>query len=231
MQIGKPFTPTSAEEIRVFLGISLCMSITIKPSYRDYWSNEPELHDSFVLQLMPVKRFSFLLSHIHLNDNSVYPGRDSLNYDKLYKIRQLLDSLSQPFSECYKPHCKVAVDEAMVKFKGRFCLKQYMGEKSIKRGYKIWMLCDESCYNLKFHVFMKKIGNKAETGLRQRVVLDLMSGMEGENHIVFGDNYFSSHELFKKIERKEYLCMWHSKSNQGRSSKAKGRKKYKQRRL
>jgi hypothetical protein len=72
--------PVSAEEIRAFLGISLYMGITRKPSYRDYWSNEPDLHDSYVSQLMPVKRFSFLLSHIHLN-NSVQPCRDSPNFD------------------------------------------------------------------------------------------------------------------------------------------------------
>jgi hypothetical protein len=58
-QIGKPFTP-SAEEMRVFLGINLYMGIIRKPSYRDYWSNEPDLHDSNVSQLIPVKRFSFL---------------------------------------------------------------------------------------------------------------------------------------------------------------------------
>jgi hypothetical protein len=112
----------------------------------------------------------------------------------------LLDSLSQSFSECYKPHCKVAVDEAMVKFKGRSCLKQYMRDKPIKHGYKIWMLCNESCYNLKFQVFVGKIWNKTETGLGQRVVLNLMSGMEGKNHIVFMDNYFSFHKLFKKLK-------------------------------
>jgi hypothetical protein len=100
MQIGKPFMP-SGEEIRVYLGISLYMGITRKPSYRDYWSNEPDLHDSYVSQLLPVKRFSFLLSHIHLNDNLGQPSRDSPNYDKLYNIRPLLDSLSQSFSECY----------------------------------------------------------------------------------------------------------------------------------
>jgi hypothetical protein len=63
MQIGKPFTPTSAEEIRVFLGINLYMGITRKPSYRDYQSNEPDLHDSYVSQLMPVKRLFSAQSH------------------------------------------------------------------------------------------------------------------------------------------------------------------------
>jgi hypothetical protein len=54
---------------------------------------------------------------------------------------------------------------------------------------------------------MVKIGNKTETELGQRVVLDLVSGIEGKNHIVFMDNYFSSHELFKKLkERNIFAC-------------------------
>jgi hypothetical protein len=83
-----------------------------------------------------------------------------------------------------------------------------MRDKPIKHGYKIWMLCDESCYNLNFQVYTGKIGNKTETGLGQRVVLDQMSGMEGRKHIVFMNNYFSSHELFKKLkERNSLLAM------------------------
>jgi hypothetical protein len=61
---------------------------------------ELDLPHSCVSQLVPVKRFSFLLSHIHLKDNSVQP---SPSCDRLYKIRPLLHSLSQPFFESYKP--------------------------------------------------------------------------------------------------------------------------------
>ena len=42
----------------------------------------------------------------------------------------------------YQLHREVAIDEAMVAFKGRSSIKQYMPMKPVKRGYKIWCLCD-----------------------------------------------------------------------------------------
>jgi len=42
----------------------------------------------------------------------------------------------------YNLHRDVSVDEAMVAFKGRSTLKQYMPMKPVKQGFKVWMLVD-----------------------------------------------------------------------------------------
>ncbi|XP_049816454.1 piggyBac transposable element-derived protein 3-like [Schistocerca nitens] len=135
-QKGKTFMPTKEVEIKTFIGIN--MGITKKPSYRDYWSTDPDLGESYISKLFPVKRFSWLLSNWHLNDNSVAPDRNNQNYDKLYKLRPFLDHVNRKFQDCYKPHQKLAIDEALVKF------KQYVRHKPIKRGYKAWILHDQS---------------------------------------------------------------------------------------
>ncbi|PNF31594.1 hypothetical protein B7P43_G18343, partial [Cryptotermes secundus] len=45
-QRGKPFSPMTENEIRVFLGMNLFMGLKKKmSSYRDYWSSAPDLHD------------------------------------------------------------------------------------------------------------------------------------------------------------------------------------------
>ncbi|XP_060863344.1 piggyBac transposable element-derived protein 4-like [Metopolophium dirhodum] len=199
-QIGKPFTPTYDGEIRVFIGLNMCMSVKRLPSYRDYWSSAPDLHDEYISSMMSVKRFSWLLSHIHFNDNQLLPKRGEANYDKLYKIRPLLDYIGQNFFNSYRPHRDVAVDEAMVKFKGRSTLKQYMKDKPVKRGYKVWMLCDSSGYNLKFEVYTGKKEGTVEAGLGGRVVLDLCKELENKNHVVYMDNFFSNNQL----QRGEY---------------------------
>jgi hypothetical protein len=111
------------------------------------------------------------------------------------------------FEKNYKPHQKVAVDESMVKFKGRSSLKQYNINKPIKRGYKIWMLCDESGYNLKFQIYTGKLNNTVEVGLGSRVVLDLVQGLDNKNHLVYMDNYFSSYDLYTNLmSRNIYAC-------------------------
>ena len=48
----------------------------------------------------------------------------------------------------------VSVDEAMIRFKGRSTLKQYMPKKLIKRGIKVWALSDAvNGYMSEFEVY------------------------------------------------------------------------------
>ena len=70
------------------------MGIKRSPSYRDYWSTNFQMNDPYVSSIMPVKRFTFPLSNLHLNDNSQERPRSDPNFDKLYKVRPLLDNLS-----------------------------------------------------------------------------------------------------------------------------------------
>lgn len=97
-QIGKPYKPTDQKEIKTLIGINLLMGIKKLPSYRDYWSSSNILNDSCVSSLMPVKRFSWLLGHLHINDNSLQPRRSDPDFDKLYKVRPLLTHLLERFS-------------------------------------------------------------------------------------------------------------------------------------
>nr|CAH7713898.1 unnamed protein product [Callosobruchus chinensis] len=131
------FKATSKEEMGAFLAVNLLMGIKKLPSYRDYWSSRPELRDLFISQTLSRDRFIWLHGHFHLNDNSVIPSRESPNYDKLYKVRPVLDTLSKTFMNCYKPSKNQSIDESMIRFKGRSTLKQYMPQKPIKRGYKV----------------------------------------------------------------------------------------------
>jgi hypothetical protein len=100
-QLGKHYQPTTIEEVKTFLGLNLIMGIKKSPSYRDYWSSSPDLHDAYISKFMPVNRFGWLLSHLHVNDNAAMPARGNLNYHKLYKVRPLVSSLKQSFRRNY----------------------------------------------------------------------------------------------------------------------------------
>lgn len=207
---GKSYTRTNEREIRAFLGINLLMGIKRMPSYKDYWSSCPELHDSFISSIMTVKRFGWLLGNIHINDNSLIPDRSSPNFDKLYKVRPLLEHLSNKFAQCLLPSKEVAIDESMIKFKGRSSLKQYMPKKPIKRGYKVWMLCDKSGYCLKFDVYTGKAedGNKVgDGGLGSRVVNKLVEGLDRKNHRLYFDNFFNNVEMMENLKEKEIFSV------------------------
>jgi len=82
------------------------------------------------------------------------PKRGEMGYDKLYKIRPFLTKIKQNFQKYYNPHRIVAVDESMIKFKGRSTLKQYVPNKPIKRGYKVWSLVDQKGYLWNFDIYI-----------------------------------------------------------------------------
>lgn len=87
----------------------MCTSVKRFPSYRDFWSSAPDLHDEYISRTMSVKRFNWLLSHVHFNDNQLLPKRGEANYDKLYKIRPLLDYNGQNYFNSYRPHGDVVI--------------------------------------------------------------------------------------------------------------------------
>lgn len=206
-QRAKPFRPTTLEEMKTFIGINILMGIKKLPSYRDYWSTSPMLHDNYISSLIPVKRFSWILSHLHFNDNNLQPQRGDPSYDKLYKIRPVIDELQKKFWDCYLPSQNLSIDESMIRFKGRSSMKQYMPKKPIKRGYKVWMLADNSGYCLKFDVYTGKSVDGVERDLGTRVVKNLCRGLENKGHCVYFDNYFTNVDLLEFLRKYQiYAC-------------------------
>lgn len=201
-QEGKQFTAVTFKELCRFIAINLAMGIKKMPSYRDYWSSSEVLHDNYISKAMNVKRFAWILSHLHLNDNSLQPKRGDPLFDKLYKLRPLLTHLAERFLSVFRPSEYQAIDESMVKFKGRSSLRQYMPKKPIKRGYKIWMRCDQSGFVCQFEIYTGKVDQLVERNLGERVVKNLCENLYGRNHKVFMDNYFSSYNLYKFLETK-----------------------------
>ena len=95
-----------------------------------------------IISGMPIKRFKVLSRCLHLNDNSTAVARGQPGFDKLHKLRPLIDTICENSLKLNKPGRDLSIDEAMVGYKGHSSLKQYMPNKPTKRGYKIWCICD-----------------------------------------------------------------------------------------
>lgn len=198
--------PTNRNEMRVFLGLNIMMGIKRLPSYRDYWSAKPEIRDSFVSKYMPVNRFGWLLTNLHINDNASMPNRGDQNYDKLYKIRPYLNRLSETYKTCYKPTKRQSIDESMIRFKGRSAIKQYMPDKPIRRGYKVWTRADSNGYICQFQIYEGKRNNITEKNLGHRVVTELTQDLSGKNYIVCNDNFFNSVQLMIDLQQRKIMA-------------------------
>jgi len=75
------------------------------------------------------------------------------NSDRLWKMRNLFQILKEKFSKFYSPSEHLAVDEVIVKFKGRVIFRQYIPNKHKRFGIKIYKLCDETGYTYDMSLF------------------------------------------------------------------------------
>lgn len=79
------------KNIRRFLGINFFNGHW--KTCRDYCSSSLELPDTFIYSSISQDQFGWLLTQLHLNDNSVQPKKRKSAYDKVYKIRPLLNKV------------------------------------------------------------------------------------------------------------------------------------------
>jgi hypothetical protein len=64
--------------------------------------------------------------------------------------------LNLAHAKFYNPSENLAVDEIIVKFKGRVVFRQYIPKKRKRFSIKIYKLCDKSGYTYDMHVYLGK---------------------------------------------------------------------------
>lgn len=164
----------TVDELTAFMGFMLLMGVVRLPSTHDYWKRDEVCHYAPVARRISRNRFFEIQRYLHFTDNSTLAAPGTPEYNKLEKIQPIIDSLLENFQTAYNLHRDVSVDEAMVPFKGRSTLKQYMPMKPVKRGFKVWMLADaHTGYVSGFEIYTGKKGDTVEKGLGASVVKTL----------------------------------------------------------
>ena len=201
------WTQITVEELQAYMGFMILMGLVKLPSIYDYWQKDETYHYSPIASRITRDRFFELHRYLHFADNSTLASPRSPEY-KLGKVQPVIDSLSQSFQEVYSPGKNVSVDEAMIPFKGRSSLKQYMPKKPVRRGIKVWALADsENGYIANFQVYTGKHGDSTEKGLGAKVVKHLTSPYVNSCRHVYFDNFFTGIDLLLDLERSQlYRC-------------------------
>ena len=187
--------------MKAFLGILIGMGLHDIPHTELCWSSDPLFRIQPLADVMVIKRFKKIREALHLNDNTQAPPRGDANHDKLFKLRPLIDKLNREFSEQCVQSSSQSIDEAMVLFKGRSAIKQYMPMKPVKRGYKLWIRADsETGYVYNFEVYSgKDDSGQVSAGLGERVVRNLCQPLcDTHCHVAF-DNFFTSVGLMEEL--------------------------------
>ena len=193
------WTPVTVEELNAYMGFMILMAIVHLPSIYDYWKKDEIYHYAPIASRISRDRFFKLHRYIHFCDNSSLAPPGSPEYDKLGKIQPIIDMLSTAFYEVFSPQKNLSVDEAMIPFKGRSALKQYMPLKPIKRGIKVWAVSDAvNGFVTAFEIYTgKKV--KAERNLGANVVKTLTMHYRSTYRHVYFDNFFTSLDLLSHL--------------------------------
>jgi Transposase IS4 len=190
------------KELRQVVGILMYISVVRMPNTRMFWSKN--MGHPAVNQVMPRERFENIIMLMHMSDNREQPAPGAPNYDKLYKVRKLLEYLNINFQQHAEMEKVVSVDEQMIPFKGRLGFKVYMKNKPAKWGIKIWALAGQSGYVHSFNVFGDNLllTDGAEgIGASGQTVLNLTEILEPGTQVFF-DNYFASPGLLLALQEK-----------------------------
>ena len=120
---------------------------------------------------------------------------------KTYYVDKLIECLKYTFQKNYSDSSHQAIDETMVKFKGRSTLKQYLPLKPIKRGIKLWTRADSfTGFIYDFNVYAGKESGAVEGTLGERVVTKLLSTIRVYEVAFCFDRYFTSVKLMDTIK-------------------------------
>ncbi|XP_066512564.1 piggyBac transposable element-derived protein 4-like [Hoplias malabaricus] len=193
--------PTDVREMRAYVGLNILMGINQLPDYGMYWASDIFIGNAGFKKTMTARRFEKLNQNLHLCDRLSEPPKGELGYDGLYKIRPLLDMLGNTMWDAYLPNRCLTIDECAITTKGRFSPTQYMPSKPMRKGLKMWMLCDSRsgyCHRTRLHV--GKPGDDASAiTLGYRTVTSLVRGLEGRYHHIFMDSFFTSVPLLQRL--------------------------------
>ena len=179
--------------MRAFFGVLIYMGVCRLTRLGLYWTTKFPLDVRGVADVMSINCFQQLFRCLHLADNSAQIPVGQPGYDRLFKVRGLLDLLIPKFESEYHIHQECTIDNAMIPFKGRLAFKHYMKAKPTKWGIKVFVLADAT--NGYIRTFQIYTGKSLE-GLCTKVALDLMSGLEGSGLHLYTDNYYTSPSLY-----------------------------------
>jgi hypothetical protein len=190
---------TTVEELYAFLGVHIFMGICNLPRWHMYWS---ELYQQpFVASVFPRWRFEQLLRYFHVAP----PPPAAAAADPLSRVRSLIQALQHSFPHHYSPSRCLTLDEAMVAYKGRSPIKQYIPSKPHKWGYKIYCLASDD-YLLHFEVYQGKELHPSALGSTFDTVMRMTADYQQKQHILFTDNWFTSPAVLDELNRRGIRC-------------------------
>jgi hypothetical protein len=115
------------------------MGHDVRDRLTDYWAKVKQLYTPFCSTTVKRDRFLHIPHFLHFQKKKEIYKNDQ-NYDRLWKMRDICEIISNAYVKYYNPSEHLAREEAIVLFKGRVVFKQYI-KKNKYFGIRIFKLC------------------------------------------------------------------------------------------
>ena len=68
---------------------------------------------------MTANAFEFMRSFVHFTNSDERPPRDHPNYDPLFKVRSMLNTIMDGIRKAWSAGMNITIDESMIRYSGR----------------------------------------------------------------------------------------------------------------
>ncbi|KAH8028947.1 hypothetical protein HPB51_020874 [Rhipicephalus microplus] len=119
--------------------------------------------------------------------------------------------MNEHSTKFFQPRKSLSVDGRMVNSKARSGIRQYIKDKVVKWGYKLWVLADpQTGYTIQFYVYTGKREKASANGLAFDVVTKLCEPYLDQGYHIYMDNFYTSTAL-PEFAEKVYAGLRHNK--------------------
>lgn len=189
---------TTPDEINRFIGILIYFSLVkIGSSFNNYWSTKTLYHGLWARSILSRLRFKALMAFLHVVDPMA-----EVQEEKLNQVGSFLKNFKERCKLLYQPQQNMAVDERMIKSRHMSGIQQFMKNKPIRWGIKLWVLTDSSNgYTMDFDVYIGKDAGRvvSKNGLGYDVVMKLVQPFLHQGYHLFFDHFYTSFQLVNDL--------------------------------
>ena len=195
-----------------FLALLLAMGLNPLPKMHDYWANDwirtgPPV---FCSKVMRRDRFFSIMKFLCFS-----PPAQIDKFDHRTRIEPFMCMIRENSQMVMRPGRHVAVDEALVLWKGRLRFRQYIKSKRARFGVKLYVLCpsdkDWSGYSWNIDLYYGKDSyqiqdeSASHLSVSERIVVFMMKDLLNEGRHIITDNWYTSLRLAEYLDKKNTM--------------------------
>ena len=202
----------TTDELLAYIGANIIFGLNPCKRLKAAFSTDPYVNNQGVRSHFTIKRFLKIGNYFCCCDKSQEKPKGHKDYDKMFKVKKLIQHCNSVFPKYYSFSQHVALDESIIKTKSRVDNLTYNPMKPVKRGIKVFSLCDANDsrfpYLLSFEPYMGSDYHKTTiNGKTFETVKRLTKPLFGTYARVYVDNYYTSVPLFCHLQKNKVYAV------------------------